>query len=159
MKVAQSCLTLCDPTDYSLLGCSVHGGSLGKNTGVGSFSLLQGIFPIQGTNPHLHWQVDSLPLSHQGRPLKKLHKPSGIIWNSAVLEELHHTAALDKDRTAWKYSWVSQVSHLRDTIQTTVGKEGKEQGHCSTSKIVIRNQRLHFCFHMPALSTSLNYNF
>ena len=31
-----------------------------------------------------------------------------IMWNSAILEELHHTAALDKDRTAWKYIWVSQ---------------------------------------------------
>ena len=29
--------------------------------------LLQGIFPTQGLNPHfLHWQADSLPLSHQG---------------------------------------------------------------------------------------------
>ena len=26
-----------------------------------------GIFPTQGSNPHfLHWQADSLPLSHQG---------------------------------------------------------------------------------------------
>ena len=39
----------------------------GKNTGVGCHFLLQGIFPTQGWNPHLlHWQVDSLPLSHQG---------------------------------------------------------------------------------------------
>ena len=30
---------------------------------------LQGIFPNQGSNPHfLHWQVGSLPLSHQGSP-------------------------------------------------------------------------------------------
>ena len=30
---------------------------------------LQGIFPTQGTNPRLlHWQVDFLPLSHQGSP-------------------------------------------------------------------------------------------
>ena len=29
--------------------------------------LLQGIFPIQGLNPHLlHWQADSLPLRHLG---------------------------------------------------------------------------------------------
>ena len=29
-----------------------------------------GIFPDQGLNPCLlHWQVDSLPLSHQGSPL------------------------------------------------------------------------------------------
>ena len=75
----------------------------------GQCSLLQGIFPIQGTNPHpLHWQVDSSPLSHQGSPLKHSYiSLVAIIWNSAVLE-LHHTAALDKDRTAWKYSWVSQ---------------------------------------------------
>ena len=32
--------------------------SLGQNTGVGSLSLLQGIFPIQGSNPglpHCRW--------------------------------------------------------------------------------------------------------
>ena len=28
--------------------------SLGQNTGVGSFSLLQGTFPTQGLNPGLH---------------------------------------------------------------------------------------------------------
>ena len=39
----------------------------GKNTGVGYHFLLQGIFPTQALNLHLiHWQVDSLPLSHQG---------------------------------------------------------------------------------------------
>ena len=41
--------------------------SPGQNTGVGRISLLQGISPTQGLNLHLlHWQVDSLPLSHQG---------------------------------------------------------------------------------------------
>ena len=45
----------------------------GKNTGVGSHFLLQGIFPTQGLNPCLlHWQADSLPLSHQGSPYKKV---------------------------------------------------------------------------------------
>ena len=33
--------------------------------------LLQGIFPTQGWNLHLlHWQADSLPLSHQGSKKK-----------------------------------------------------------------------------------------
>ena len=42
----------------------------GKNTGVGCHFLLQGIFLTQRWNPHLlNWQVDSLPLSHQGIPL------------------------------------------------------------------------------------------
>ena len=43
--VTQLCLTLCDPVDSSLPGSSVHGYSPGKNTGVGSHALLQGIFP------------------------------------------------------------------------------------------------------------------
>ena len=34
---------------------------------MGCHFLLQGIFPTQGSNPHLlHWQQDSLPLSHHG---------------------------------------------------------------------------------------------
>ena len=43
--------------------------SLGQNIGVGSLSLLQGIFPIQGPRfPTL--QVDSLPAEPQGKPFK-----------------------------------------------------------------------------------------
>ena len=64
---AQSCLTLCDPMDYSLSGSSVHGDSPGKNTG-----LFEGIFPTQGSNPCLlyllHWQVDSLSTMPPGKP-------------------------------------------------------------------------------------------
>ena len=41
-----------------------------KDTGVGCHFLLQGIFLTQGLNPHLlHWQADSLPLSHLSSPL------------------------------------------------------------------------------------------
>ena len=41
--------------------------SPGKNTGVGCHAFLQGIFLTQGSNLQLlHWQADSLPLSHQG---------------------------------------------------------------------------------------------
>ena len=46
--VAQLCLTLCDPMDSS-----VHGDSPGQSPGVGCHVLLQGIFPTQGSNPHL----------------------------------------------------------------------------------------------------------
>ena len=38
---------------------------------MGHHFLLQGIFLTQGSNLHLlHWQADSLPLSHQGSPKK-----------------------------------------------------------------------------------------
>ena len=41
--------------------------SPGKNTAVGCHFLLQGIFLTQGLNLQvLHWQIDSLPLSHLG---------------------------------------------------------------------------------------------
>ena len=47
--------------------------SPGKNTGVGCQALLQGIFPIQGLNPHLlcilRLQVGSLPLAPPGKPV------------------------------------------------------------------------------------------
>ena len=43
--------------------------SLGQNTGVGNISLLQGIFPTQGSNPglpHCRWILQQL--SHKGSP-------------------------------------------------------------------------------------------
>ena len=46
--------------------------SPGKYTGEHCHFLFQGIFLIQGSNPHLlcflHWQVNSITLSHLGRP-------------------------------------------------------------------------------------------
>ena len=67
--VAQLCLTLCDPVDYSPPGSSVHEDSPGKNTGVGCHALLQGIFPTPGLNPGLpHCRQILYWLSHQGSP-------------------------------------------------------------------------------------------
>ena len=63
MKVAQLCPNLCSPVDYSPLN------SLGQNTGVGSLSLLQGIVPIQGSNPCVpHCRQLLYQLSHRGNP-------------------------------------------------------------------------------------------
>ena len=56
--VAQLCPTRCDLMDCSPPGSSVRGDSPGQNTGVGSLSLLQGIFRTQDS-PAL--QEDSLP--------------------------------------------------------------------------------------------------
>ena len=65
--VTQSSPTLCDPLDCSPPGTSVHGDSLGKNTGVSCHVLLQGIFPIQGLNPGLlHCRWIFYHLSYQG---------------------------------------------------------------------------------------------
>ena len=51
-------------------GSSVHGGSPGKNTGMGCHSLLQGIFATQGSNLGLpHCRQILYHLSQQGSPL------------------------------------------------------------------------------------------
>ena len=62
-KVAQSCPTLCSPVDLS------PWNSPGQNTGVGSLSILQGIFPTWGLKPGLPlcgWIL--YQLSHKGSP-------------------------------------------------------------------------------------------
>ena len=60
--VTQVCLTVGIPKN-----CSPP-GSPGKNTGVGSHSLLQGIIPTQGSNPGLlHCKWILYHLSHQSR--------------------------------------------------------------------------------------------
>ena len=67
--VAQSCLTLCEPMDYSLSGSFVQGHSRGKNTGVGCHTLLQRIFLTQGLTPgFLHYRLILYHLSHQRSP-------------------------------------------------------------------------------------------
>ena len=71
-KSLQLCPSLCNPMDHSLPGSPVHGYSPSKNTGVGCYFLLQGIFPTQGLNPHLssflQWQTSSSSLAQHGKP-------------------------------------------------------------------------------------------
>ena len=95
-KSLQSCPTLWDPMECSTPGSSVHEilqtrtlqwvaisfsrvSSLPKDRTCASEVSCTGgrffttsiilIFLTQGSNPHpLHWQMDSLPLSHQGSP-------------------------------------------------------------------------------------------
>ena len=71
-SVSQSCPNLCHSIDCSPQGSPVQGNFPGKNTGVDCHFFIQGIFTTQGLNPclfHLlHWQANSLPLRHVGRP-------------------------------------------------------------------------------------------
>ena len=67
VKVAQLCLTLCDPMVYT-----VHG--ILQAVGVGSLSLLQGIFPAQGSNLGLpHCRSILYQLSHEGSHICLVH--------------------------------------------------------------------------------------
>ena len=70
--------------------------SPGQNTGVGSLSLLQGIFPTQGLNPglpHCRWIL--YQLSHQGSPEETSEEPKfRDTLQSAHLPVMGHTAPL-----------------------------------------------------------------
>ena len=73
-SVAQSCLTLCSPMDYSPSGSSDPWDFPGKNTWACCRFLLQGIFPTQGSNSPL---VVSLALA------------GGLFTSSATQEAPH----------------------------------------------------------------------
>ena len=82
VKVAQLCPSLCDPMDYT-----VRGILQGKNTGVRSLSLLQGIILTQGSNPgllHCRWILTSWATSeaHHVRSMAQLRLPCCGRWNS-----------------------------------------------------------------------------
>ena len=71
--VLQSCQTLCNAMDCSPPGSPVHGIFQARILEwVTYHALLQGIFPIQGSNPsllhRLHWQADSLLLAPSEKP-------------------------------------------------------------------------------------------
>ena len=75
-SATQSCLTVCDPIDYSPLGSFVHGIFHTRILKQVAISLHQGIVPIQELNlcllHLLHWQVGSLPRYHLGSPTLKI---------------------------------------------------------------------------------------
>ena len=95
VKSLQSCLTLCDPMDCSTSGSSVHGILQARNTGVGCWALIQGIFLTQELNSCLlyllHWQAGIFfffkPVAPPGKlVLFRCHKWKhsvlyGTIWN------------------------------------------------------------------------------
>ena len=90
MKIIQSCPILCDPMDlYSPLF------SPGQNTRMGSLSLLQGIFPTQGSDPGLpHCRRIPYHLSHQGSPFTSLipwlppRPPHTHLWIMTILRRI-----------------------------------------------------------------------
>ena len=57
--------------DYSLPGAIVHGISQARIIGVGSLSLLDGIFPLPGIKPRSPaLESDSLPPEPSGKPIE-----------------------------------------------------------------------------------------
>ena len=70
-SASKSCLTLLRPHGLQSTRLPCSWDYPGRNAGVGSYFLLQGIFLTQGSNSSLlsllHWQVDSLPPAPPGK--------------------------------------------------------------------------------------------
>ena len=63
--LSKPCLTLLQPHGLQAARLLCSWDFPRKNTGVGCYFYIQATFPTQGENPCLlHWQADSLPLSH-----------------------------------------------------------------------------------------------
>ena len=111
-EVTQSCPTLCDTMDCSLPGSEEPLSPWnfpGKSTGEGCHSLLQGIFPTQGSNLGLmHCRQTLYHLSHQG-------SPPGM-----------------QCRRLWFNSWIGKIQWRRDNLPSPVfldfpgGSDGKD---------------------------------
>ena len=115
-----------------------------KNTEKGCHFLHQGTFPIQGLNSHLlHWQVDSLPLSHQGNPHdgiighgttdrfqigKGVHQ--GCLLSPYVFslyaEYIMRNAGLDEAQAGIKIAG-RNISNLRYADDTSLTAESEEE--------------------------------
>ena len=104
MKVKVSlCLTLCKPH-----GLYSPCNSSGQNTGVGSLSLLQRIFPT-GTEPRsLALQVDSSPAEPQGKPFVRV-----IIYKNDSLKREVFSERKNRSSVQQTNTFLILSAHLR----------------------------------------------
>ena len=91
--------------------------SLGQTTGVGSHSLLQRIFPTQGSNPGLmHCRLILYQLSHRGRP--------GILkWvrsNQSILKEISPECSLEGLMLKLKLQYFGHLLQRADSFEKTL---------------------------------------
>ena len=127
MKVVWSCLTLCHPH-----GLYSPWNSPGQNTGAGSLSLLQGIFPTQGLNSgllHCRWIL--YQLSHEG-------SPSILEW---VPYPFSSGSSLPRNRT--------RVSCIGDSLPPELSEKPKS---------MCRKKKKLLCFYYSKSSLVLLYN-
>ena len=117
MKVTQStqsCLILCNSMEF----LATPGNSPGQNTGVGSLSLFQGIFPTQGLNPglpHCRWIKKRTSLAVQWL---RLHTSTAASLGSPLSEELEN-----EDPTCLE-AWLKKKK-----------KKAEEENHCDACSL------------------------
>ena len=94
-----------NPMDCSQPGSSVHGISQARILLLVAITFSRGSFLIQGSNPHLlHWQADSLPLSHQRSPClgfrwTQINLDLMNVWMLLGYREDHHLQSIGNHST------------------------------------------------------------
>ena len=113
-KESQSCTALCDPMDYT-----VHGILQTRILDcLGSLSLLQGIFPIQGSNPGLpHCKWILYHLSHQWSPKPGQYLPGATPGAQKCQHHFQKECGLWRPcKDKWGFLWlVLDGEACRDT--------------------------------------------
>ena len=85
-----------------------------KNIRVGCHSLLQGIFLTQGAHSHvLHWQGDSLPMSHQGSPFDSVSKFENTCDNNVNLALLTYYT----ERSVYLHAPIKSLLKINSTFR------------------------------------------
>ena len=115
-EVTESCPTLSDPMDCSTPGSSVHEILQARTLEWVAISFSRGSSQPQGSNLRLlHWQADSLPLSHQGSPSTLYfqnhfhHAKQELCTHSTMTYEWNHTVfVLLCLSTMWE-TWVRSL--------------------------------------------------
>ena len=111
---------LYNPMDSSLSFFSVHGGSPGQNTGVGSHYLLQGIFPTQVLNPSFpHCRRILYCLGHQGSPI--VTHSINSVYMSIPISQSEKAMAPHSSTPAWKIPWTEEPGRLQSMGLQRVG--------------------------------------
>ena len=99
-----------------------------KNTGVGCHALLHGIFPTQGSNPHLlcllHWQVDSLRLVPPEAP------------NYSQMMTRSHPASSGQGLQAWILASITRGVLCRELCEDIFSRRTKVGSCCCIGPVL-----------------------
>ena len=134
---AQSCLTGCDPMDCSPPGSLCPWNSPGKNTGVGCHFLLQGIFPIQGSNlcflHLLHWQADFLWLCLLGSLHFQIGENKTVFIENFLIPVFHlgnpvHVSTWWLSSNSCKVRKIQHMNQVSSRAFSTFGWSRKRHG-------------------------------
>ena len=139
-----------------------------KDTGVHFYSLLQGIFPTQGSNQHLsHWRQILYHLSHQGNPFRDTIKPLTVMPQHFRVEfplpgGLPGSSVFLDDRGTHGSSWAVQWLKLHVPNAPSEGGMGSIPGwgtkiphaaRCNKVRLSMRRQRVKRKSSRPSLGS------